>query len=60
MSKSIKENKYDNKTAEYVFGNAATTKPASIASDPDKVDEKEKNIRKELSVKKKTPTLIVK
>jgi hypothetical protein len=41
MSKSIKENKYDNKTAEYVIGNAATTKPASIASDPDKVDEKE-------------------
>jgi hypothetical protein len=41
MSKSPKEKKYDNKTAEYVVGKASTKKPASIASEPEEVDENE-------------------
>jgi hypothetical protein len=41
MNRSVKEKQYDNKTADYVIGNAATIKPVSIAGDPDKVDDKE-------------------
>lgn len=41
MNKSTKEEKYDNKTAKYVFKKASNEKPSSIANSPDQISKKE-------------------
>jgi hypothetical protein len=55
MNRSAKEKEYDNTTAKYVIGKASTKKPDSIASDTDKVDERENPKRMIGKITKRQP-----
>ncbi len=43
MNRSSKEKQYDNKTAKYIIAKDSTKKPASTASDSDKLSKAEES-----------------
>jgi len=55
MNRTAKEKEYDNTNAKYVIGKASTKKSASIASDPDKIDERENPKRMIGKITKRQP-----